>query len=150
MNRDVLKAFFADYAARANRALQDHPEIDVDAAVAAFTECFVEAHPGGVMCFQNNARFHAAVPQLFESQRGLGARSMTIDQLELTELNEQHHMANVQWRVVYKLNEGRQISAVFDEIYFVQIRDGLPRIFAYIAGDQDKLLRDLGILGTAS
>lgn len=145
MQDTQVRKFFDMYAERVNRAIQSQPEIDVDGTVAAYTECFIEAHPGGVICFQNDEQFRAAVPQLFESQRNLGALSMTIDQLDLTTLDDYHTMAKVHWNAVYRLKDERTASVTFDEIYFVQSRDGQLRIFAYIAGDQEKLLKENGI-----
>ncbi len=146
MSDQRVRAFFQAYETRVNRALKEQPEIDIEGTAGAYTECFMEAHPGGVMCFQNDDQFRSAVPQLFESQRRLGAKSMTIADLTLTPLNDNHTSVKVRWNAHYRLQDGRDIRLELDEIYFVQVRDGEPKIFAYIAGDQDQLLKAHGVI----
>ena len=140
-----LEQFFAAYEDRVNRALNDPPEVDIDGTVSAYTECFIEAHPGGTICFQNDEAFRAAVPQLFESQRKLGAKSMKIAHLTLTPLDDYHTMAKVSWEAAYLKQDGSTVTAAFDEIYFVQTLNQTSKVFAYISGDQEKLLQEIGV-----
>jgi hypothetical protein len=39
----ALQQFFAEYEARFNRALEEPPEVDVEATAGAFTDCFIGA-----------------------------------------------------------------------------------------------------------
>lgn len=146
MIEQQVRAFFADYEALVNRALQPQPDIDLDAAVAVYADWLLEANPSGVICFHNDEAFRSAVPQLFESQRALGAQSMKIGTLKLTRLDDYHTMAKIHWDTVYRAADGREVHIDFSETYFVQTREGTTKIFAYIAGDQDQLLKDSGLV----
>jgi phenolic acid decarboxylase len=140
-----LTAFFADYEARTNRAFADPATIDAEASAGAYAACFIEAHPKGVICFQNDEELRKSIPQMMEAQRKIGAREMKIAGLTITPLDALHAMAKIRWEAHYVKPDGSDVSAAFDEIYFVQVIDETPKIFAYIAGDQEKLLKEIGV-----
>ncbi len=144
----AIRAFFDAYAARLDAAMQEPPEIDVDGTVAAYADCVVEAHPGGVMCFQNDAQFRERLPQMYESQRRLGAIAMQLADLQITPLDSYHTMAKIRWHTIYHTPDGDTTTLAFDEIYFVQTRDGAIRVFARITGDQEGLLKQHGVIRT--
>jgi hypothetical protein len=60
-----IKAFFADYEARFNRALGDPPHFDVEGTAGAFSDCFIEVGPHGVTCGKNDEQFRAVIPRGF-------------------------------------------------------------------------------------
>lgn len=140
-----LREFFAAYEARTNKALADPPEVDVDATVSAFADCFVEANPKGVQCGQNGDEFREAVGKGFEFYRSLGTKQMKIVSLAVTPLDELHAMAKVHWESFYRRKDGREERIEFDVIYFVQVIGDAPRIFAYITGDEQKAYEEKGL-----
>ena len=141
-----IRQFFEAYEGRINRALGERPEIDIEAEARVFTESFIEAHPGGVIAFDNDDEFRAAIPQNYAFQRSVGTQSMQIATLEITHLDEYHAMAKVHWNAQYRRKDNSEIVIDFDEVYLMQTIDDTPKIFAYIAGDQEKLLKDHGIV----
>ncbi len=54
-------------------------------------------------------------------------------------------MAKVHRVSVYRKKGGGEEQIDFDNIYFVQTIGGVPRIFGYITGDEQKLLRERGL-----
>jgi hypothetical protein len=50
------------------------------------------------------------------------------------------------WRADYARPTGEAVAIEFDVFYFVQTRDGRPKIFAFVAGDEQQALRDHGLL----
>ena len=142
---ETIERFFAGYAARFNRALGDAPVMDVEGTAAAFADCFVAANPQGVACGKNDSRFRAAIPQGWEFYRRTGMKSMEITSILVTPLDNMHAMAKVRWDSRYRRGDGRDEQIEFDVIYLVQIRDGTPKIFAYITGDEEKALREKGL-----
>jgi hypothetical protein len=52
----------------------------------------------------------------------------------------------VHWRSFYTKKDGREELIEFDVIYFVQMRDEKPKIFAYITGDEQGVLREKGFI----
>jgi hypothetical protein len=144
--QEHLEKFFADYEARINIALTEPSKFDVDATINAYTECFMEAHPKGVTCFQNDEKMRQTFPQMFEAQRKLGAKSMRIISREIMPLDEFHAMAKIHWEARYIRKDGQEVVANFDEFYFVQTLNQISKVFAYIAGDQEKWMKDNGLI----
>ncbi|WP_374687827.1 hypothetical protein [Promineifilum sp.] len=141
-----LQAFFAKYEARTNRALAEPPVVDVEATAAAFADYVVQANPNGVSGGANDETFRAVIPQGFAFYRAIGTEAMNITGLAITPLDEQHSMTRVHWRAHYARPDGRRDAIDFDVIYFVQVRDETPRIFAYITGDEEKVYRERGLI----
>ena len=141
-----LERFFADYAERFNRALAEPPVVDVEGTAAAFAGCFVEASPRGVTCGKNDDTFRATIPQGAEFYRSIGTTSMRITSLEVTPLDGYHTMAKVRWDSRYRKKDGREERIEFDVIYLVQTLGDTTKISAYITGDEQKALREKGLL----
>jgi len=71
---------------------------------------------------------------------------MSIESLDITPLDTYHAMAKVHWNALYEKKDGGRESIEFDVIYFVQIMEKTPRIFCYITGDEQKVLRERGLI----
>jgi hypothetical protein len=145
-NEEKLKVFFAEYAARFNRSLADKPEYDIEATAGAFANFFIEASPLGVNCGHNDDEFRAMIPKGFEFYRSIGTRSMKIPSLSITPLDDYHSMVKVHWAAQYEKQDGSEKRIEFDVYYFLQMIDDKTRIFAYITGDEQKVLRENGLI----
>jgi hypothetical protein len=143
--RDQLTQFFDAYAARFNGALGAEQAEDIDAVVSSFAAYFVESSPAGVMGGQNGEEFRRMIPQGYARYRAIGTRSMSIDQLELSQLNELHWMARVGWDSRYIKPDGAEVRIDFEVIYLLTLQSGAPQIFAYITGDEQKVLAEHGL-----
>ena len=141
-----INDFFSEYAAGFNNALADAPKADVEATAGAFADCFVEASPSGVSCGKNDEQFRAQIPQGYAFYRSIGTRSMRIAALSATPLDGCHSMVNVGWEGLYERKDGSEELIAFDVIYLVQEIDNQPKIFAYITGDEQKVLRERGLI----
>jgi hypothetical protein len=143
-----IEEFFERYEARLSGALAETPEVNVEATAAAFTACFIEANPNGVLCGQNDDMFRAQIPKGFEFYRNIGTQSMKILSLDVTPLDHFHSMAKVHWEARYLKKGGSRDVIDFDVIYFLQTLGEDPKIFAYITGDEQKILRERGLIPT--
>lgn len=146
INEEIIRDFFANYAERMNNALGDPPEIDAEATAAAFAGCFVEASPAGINCGKNDEAFLEQIPKGYEHYRNVGTRSMNITSLEITPLDELHALAKVHWDSRYVRKDGKEIRIEFDVFYFVQMKDDTPKIFAYVTGDEQKVMKEHGLV----
>ena len=146
IRNEAIEAFFKAYAARMNNALGDQPKDDIDGTVSAFADFFVEASPTGVVGGKNDDEFRAKIPQGNAYYRSLGTQSMTIEKLEVTPLNDQHAYARVHWKAIYKKPDASTIPLEFEVIYFLQMLNDTPKIFAYIAGDEYGMYEKNGIV----
>jgi hypothetical protein len=144
---DKINEFFAQYEARVNRALGDAPEVDdARAMVEAFSDSFIAANPGGVICGKNDEQFRLHILQGLEFYRSIGTKSMTISGLTVTALDEFHAQARVSWQSDYIKKDGSGLRIDFDVIYMLQTVGERPKIFAYITGDEDGALRERGLI----
>lgn len=143
---DAVKGFFSDYESQFNKTLEDPPVVNSDAFARSFTTSFVEASPLGIMCIHNDRQFLEGIPQGFAFYKSIGTQAMKIAKIEVVPLNPQHAMAKVKWNSSYRKKDGDQINIQFDVIYFMQVFDGEAKIFAYISGDEEKELKDKGVV----
>ena len=135
--------FFKVYADAYNRSLGDR--VDYDAIVSSFTDCFVAAGPEGVNCGKNDDGFRAALDSGYAFYKSIGTRKMSVRRVDVTPIDDRHHMAKVHYRADYA-KRGRGTSIDFDLTYLLQTRDGVSRIFAFIAGDEMGAYRKHGLV----
>lgn len=139
-----IEAFFDAYASRFQQALQGID--DVDATAAAFAECFIEAHPKGVTCGKNDAAFRKMIPQGNDHYRKIGTQEMRVRKIESSRLDENHYMAKVFWHSSYVKKGGETVHIPFSVIYLLQEIEGVLSVFCYIAGDEQGLLKEHGVI----
>lgn len=147
MVRQDLEAFFDEYEARFNDALKGLP-VDMDATTAAFADTFLEASPKGIICGQNDEQFRESIPKGYDFYRSIGTKQMHIVWRNITPLDDYHALVKIHWQGVYDKSDGDEAKIDFDVIYLVQMLDDTPKIFAYISGDEQKVLQDRGLIPT--
>ena len=141
-----IRDFFAQYEARVNSALQATAKADAKATAQAFSDCFIAANPGGVACGKNDEQFQLQILQGFEYYRSIGTKSMKISGLKVTALDEFHVQAIIRWQSDYVRRDGKGERIDFDVIYLLQTIGERPKIFAYITGDEERALREKGLI----
>ena len=141
-----LVPFFRRYAERFQRALDDPSDVDIDGVVASFADYFVESSPAGVHGGKNGLKFKFMIGRGFAHYRKIGTVSMKVAKLEATPLDAIHAMAKVTWDSRYiRPKDGAKVRIVFANLYFIQFRKGVPKIFAYATGDEQALLKKHGL-----
>ncbi len=146
MKRKVA-LFFRRYAERFQRSLDDPSDVDTDGVVDSFAEYFVESSPAGVQGGKNGLRFRFALGRGFAHYRKIGTVSMRVAKLEVVPLDALHAMATVTWDSRYRRRkDGAPVKIVFANRYFLAIRKGVPKIFAYVTGDEQALLKKHGLV----
>lgn len=149
--KQKVKQFFQAYEVRFMRALQSDNKVegavdDIEGTVNAFAEHFIEASPAGVVVGKNDDTFRKMIPRGNDFYRSIGTQLMKIRGIDVSELNEYHVMATVEWDSRYKRNDGKDIAISFEVIYLLQHRDGELKIFAYITGDEKQALQEAGLI----
>ena len=143
--KEVISQFFDDYAKRFNEALSG-AEPDIANTVAGFAPCFVEASPVGIICSKNDERFKDAIPRGYDFYKSIGTKSMKICSQVITVLDDLHAMVKIHWQSLYVKQAGNREEIGFDVHYFVQVKEDKVKIFAYITGDEQKLLDERGLV----
>ena len=143
--KEKVDTFFNDYADRFNTALKGG-DTDIDKVAQCFTEAFLEASPLGVNCGKNNDQFKESIPKGYEFYKRIGIKSMDILSKDLTSLDPYHIMVKVRWETAFQRKDNSEGRVEFDVIYLLQtIMDDL-KIFAYITGDEQAVLKQEGLI----
>lgn len=140
----VIKTFFERYARCFNQALAG--EIGVDEVAELYANAFIAASPAGVMAGQNDGSFHAAMTQGYARYREIGTRAMRIRSIEVAPIDDLHALAHVAWTATYARKDLPEHEIAFDVHYLVQVRDGKPKVFGWVSGDEDAALREHGVI----
>jgi len=137
--------FLNAYANRFNKALKIGIS-DVEGTADSFAEHFIEANPNGVTCGKNDDNFRLAIPKGYAFYKSIGITSMNILSKEITLLNNHHTMAKVHWQSAFTRKDNSQGEITFEVIYFIQSIKGEHKIFGYITGDEQKGLKEAGLI----
>ncbi len=135
-----IEKFFEAYERRFAEGLAGNP--DVEGTTSAFANFFVEASPVGISGGKNDDAFRESVPKGYDFYKSIGTTEMKINQLDITELDDMHIMVEVYWEASYQTSE----TIAFNVIYFLQYRNETLKIFAYITGDEQKVLQEKGLI----
>ena len=142
--REELRTFFDQYTARFNEALEGSP--DLDGIAAQYAATFMAAGPQGVAAGQNDGGFLDVLRQGFEQYRRIGTKRMTVRAVEVTAIDGQHALARIAYRASYiRPADGEPIEVDFEVTYLLQHQERW-RIFAFIAGDEEALYREYGLM----
>ena len=71
---------------------------------------------------------------------------MKISKLDITKLDDLHYMVKVYWNSLYEKKNKKMISIGFDVIYFLRAKENEWKIFLYITGDEQKVLKENGLI----
>lgn len=145
MRQPDYEAFFSNYVAVFNRSLTDGA--DADAVRASYAEYFVSAGAGGaVMGGANDDRYAEVLRQGAGFYRAVGLQGMRIIKVEVTPLDAEHDMVRPYFHADYKKKNGEALPIEFDVVYMLQRREGGPKIFAVVAGDEMGIYRRYGLV----
>ncbi len=141
---DQIKDFFQAYEQRFNDAIQGRTE-DVEAFAGSFANCYVQSTPAGVQCGKNDDSFRKAMTEGYARYREIGTKSMRIIGLDVTKIDDFHCMAKVHWDSAYD-KDGKIIEIDFYVWYMLTTVSGKPEIFAYVTGDEEKVMKEHGLM----
>lgn len=139
-----IETFFNHYEKRVNDALNGK-KINADEAADSFADCFIESSPLGVICGKNDAEFKKQMLKGYEFYKKIGITSMDILSKEITVLDEYHVMAKIYWRSNYQKDKAAG-KIDFEVSYFLNFKDSNHKIFAFITGDEEKALKEHGLV----
>lgn len=138
-----VKELFDRYEQFFNKSLNG--DIDMVEVTSAYAPAFIAASPAGVMCGNNDDQFKHSMRQGYAHYRAIGTKEMRIRNVHITPIDEHHCVAHVAWTADYVRKGQPDISIDFDVHYLVQKMDGDPKIFGWMAGDEQAVLKEHGI-----
>ena len=141
-----VRTLFDAYGYCSDAALHNPPTEDIDGVVASFAPFFVESSPRGVFGGANDGTFRAAIAPGFAHYRDVGGKHMTITNVVVTELDDLHAIAHVDWDFAYTNKAGASGHVAFRNLYFVTVASGDAKIFAYITPDEERAMQNHGLV----
>jgi hypothetical protein len=144
MMETSVRKFFDRYESLFNRSLDGHTEMSEVAAL--YASAFIAASPAGVMTGKNDDQLKQVMAQGYARYRAIGTKRMRIRDVRLSPLDDHHCVAHVAWTATYARKDQPDVAVDFEVHYFVQKLDGEPKVFGWVSGDEQALLRKHGII----
>lgn len=120
-------------------------DMDMDEVASLYASEFIGATPAGVISGKNDDQFKQVMAQGYAHYRAIGTKEMQIRDVRLSPIDENHCVAHVAWTATYARKNQSDVAIDFDVHYFVQKLDGEPKVFGWVSGDEQALLRKHGI-----
>ena len=139
-----VRKFFERYASLFNQSLGG--DIDMDEVAAMYAPEFIAASPAGVKTGNNDGQLKQVMTQGYARYRAIGTKEMRIRNVHLSPMDDHHCLAHVAWTAVYSRKDLPDVAVDFDVHYFVQKLNGDPKVFGWVSGDEQALLRTHGII----
>ncbi len=140
----AIKDLFDRYEKAMARALAGRP--DMDALMALYASDVIAASSAGLRSGKTDDQFRQALVDGHARYRGLGTREMRIRALRIVPIDSCHFLVPVHWTATYERKDVPRTVLDFTVHYLVQVRDGQAKVFGWIAGDEDAVLKQHGIL----
>ena len=143
MEQAVRQLFerYADFFAKSLAAEPDPRE-----AAALYASAFIGATPAGIVTGRNDAEFLQAMRAGYDHYRSIGTRQMRIRHLHIQRLDDWHCIASVAWTAVYARDDLPETEIDFEVHYLVQVLDGVAKVFGWMSGDEEALLKARGVV----
>jgi hypothetical protein len=151
---EKVKKLFERYQQFFLQALHDN--IDLEEVTSSYATAFIAATPAGVMVGENDEKLSEAMKQGFAYYRRIGTKDMQLRQVSILPIDNLHCLARVAWTATYDRPAGQNVSIDFEVHYLVQQLDdepkifgwitGEPKIFGWITGDEQRVLKEHGII----
>ena len=121
-------------------------DMDMRGVASLYAAHFIAATPTGVVTGRNNDKLKQVMAQGYAHYRAIGTKEMRIRDVRLSPIDEHHCVAHVAWTATYARKDQRDVAIDFDVHYFVRLLDGEPKVFGWVSGDEQALLRKHGII----
>jgi hypothetical protein len=138
-----VKALFQRYQRLFEKGLSG--DVDAGEVAAFYAPAFVAASPAGVVTGKNDKPLLQVMKAGYARYRQTGMKSMELSDIRLSEIDDRHCMAHVDWTAIYKSRGKSDVVIEFEVHYLIQKLDEEPKIFGWISGDEHELLRQHGI-----
>lgn len=140
----AVRELFGRYESFFNRALGG--DVDAEEFASLYAPEFIGAAPAGVMTGKNDEQFRQAMTQGYAHYRDIGTKEMRLRHVGILAIDEYHCLAHVAWTATYTREKQADVALDFDVHYLVQKLDEEAKVFGWISGDEQALLKEHGIL----
>lgn len=144
MTKDIIEKFFARYERFFAQSLEGN--MDANEISSLYAQEFIAASPAGVMAGKNDLQFEQALAQGYEQYRKTGTKGMSVRGVNVSRIDDLHCVARVSWTATYATDDNPSLAIDFEVHYLMQELGGKLQIFGWIAGDEQELLREHGVI----
>ncbi|WP_192365107.1 DUF6841 family protein [Mesorhizobium mediterraneum] len=120
-------------------------DADMDEVTSVYASAFIAASPAGVMVGKNDDQLKQVMEQGYAHYRAIGTKEMRIRDVRIAPIDEHHCVAHVAWTSTYTRKGQPDVTIDFDVHYLVQRLGGEPKIFGWVSGDEQEVLRKHGV-----
>ena len=121
-------------------------KVDMEQVASSYASAFIAASPAGVSVGQNDEQLKQTMQLGFEYYRQIGTKDMRLRNVRIAPIDERHCLAHVAWTATYERANDSDVSIDFEVHYFVQQLKGTPKIFGWVSGDEQAVLKQHGII----
>ena len=139
-----VRKLFERYESLFKAAL--HGDVDMDDVAALYASEFIAASPAGVMTGKNDEQLKQVMAKGYAHYRAIGTKEMRIRGLRISPMDEHHCVAHVAWRATYARTDRPDVAIDFDVHYLVQQLVAEPKVFGWVSGDEQALLKEHGVI----
>ena|SRR5688572_3239047 len=139
-----VNELFEKYQEYFRKALKS--KINMEQVASSYASAFIAASPAGVSVGQNDEQLKQTMQQGFEYYRHIGTKDMHLRNVRVAPIDEHHCLAHVAWTATYDRGNDPDVSIDFEVHYFVQQLKGEPKIFGWVSGDEQAVLKQHGVI----
>lgn len=139
----AVRKLFKRYESFFNRSLGG--DLDMDEVASLYASDFIAASPAGVMTGKNDDQLKQVMEQGYAHYRAIGTKEMRIRDVRISPIDEHHCLAHVAWTATYAREDQADTAIDFDVHYLVQKLAGEAKVFGWVSGDEQALLKKHGI-----
>lgn len=140
----AVRALFQRYEQMFAQALAGRATMDEVATL--YAPEFIASTPAGVITGRNDALLRERMAEGYAHYRAIGTTAMRIRELRLSPIDALHCVAHVAWTATYARHDLPETAIDFDVHYLVRLAGGEARVFGWMSGDEQALLRQHGVI----
>ncbi|PDV89216.1 hypothetical protein CO652_06165 [Rhizobium sp. H4] len=139
----AVRKLFERYENLFNRSLGN--DVNMDEVASLYASDFIAASPAGVMTGKNDDQLKQAMEQGYARYRAIGTKEMRIRDISISPIDEYHCLAHVAWTAIYAREDRPNVAIDFDVHCLVQKLSDEAKVFGWVSGDEQALLKKHGI-----
>lgn len=140
-----IEALFDRYERYFNQALRG--KVDMADILSLYATEVIGAGPGGVRAAKNDEEFREYLAQGYDRYRAMGMTEIRRRNLRFSRIDDPHCVAHVAWSATYSPKERPdKVMIGFDMHYLIHVMEKEPKIFGWVSGDEQALLKSHGIV----
>lgn len=144
MMEAAVRKLFKRYESAFNQSLGG--AVDMAEIASFYSSDFIAASPAGVRAGKNDDQLKQAMTQGYAYYREIGTKEMRIRNVRLSPIDEHHCVAHVAWTATYARRDQPDTVIDFDVHYLVQQLEEGAKVFGWVSGDEQALLKEHGIV----